>query len=69
MIRSITYRRVIACEHLNMAPNPFVRSDVLNVAISGNRSFVLVVENGKIKLVCWTCLDANFRTHVPASSN
>lgn len=49
------YRRVIACQHFCLAVDPLL-SDALNVGVSGCLSFVLVEEDGKIKLVCWKCL-------------
>lgn len=47
--------RVISCPHFQLLENPLL-SPVPNVGITGLHSFVLVVEERSIKLVCWTCL-------------
>lgn len=54
-LEALSYRGVIGCPHIYFMPNPLC-SDVLNVGVSASASYVLVVEEGKIKLVCWTCL-------------
>lgn len=51
----LNYHRVLACEHIQLSANPLT-SDVLNVAISGSLSHVLVVEEQKVKLICWKCV-------------
>jgi hypothetical protein len=51
-----TTLQVIACEHFRLVKNPLL-SDVPNVAVYGGHSFALVVEEGKIKLVCWPCVN------------
>jgi len=47
--------RIMACTHFQLTENPLL-SLVPNVGIGGPLSFVLVVEEQKIKLVCWSCL-------------
>lgn len=53
--------QVMGCEHLRLVRNPLL-SDVPNVAVYGGHSFVLVVEELKIKLVCWDCVNRSMRS-------
>lgn len=55
--------QVMGCEHLRLVRNPLL-SDVPNVAVYGGHSFVLVVEEGKIKLVCWDCVNRSMKSLV-----
>jgi hypothetical protein len=55
--------QVMGCEHLRLVRNPLL-SDVPNVAVYGGHSFVLVVEQGKIKLVCWACVNRSLLQQV-----
>lgn len=54
-VPQITVGRVMSCQHFGLIENPLL-SAVPNVGIDGPRSFVLVVEEQKIKLICWDCL-------------
>lgn len=53
--QEITVGRLQACHHFEVKNNPLF-SGVPNVGIGGVLSFVLVVEERKIKLVCWACM-------------
>jgi radical SAM superfamily enzyme len=53
-IRNIRYQDIQICDHLIIGCNP-LRSDIVNISVSGRPSLLLVVENGKIKMLCWDC--------------
>jgi hypothetical protein len=62
-ITEVKRLQVMGCEHLRLVRNPLL-SDVPNVAVYGGHSFVLVVEEGKIKLVCWDCVNRSMKSLV-----
>lgn len=46
--------QVLGCPHLNMVRDPLFAA-APNVAVYGTYTFVLVVEQNKVKLMCWDC--------------
>lgn len=56
LINAVTYREVLGCEHLALSANP-LNGITLNVGISGSLSHLMVVEQGKIKILCWSCVE------------
>jgi ferritin-like protein len=62
------YGTIIACEHILLTADPLL-SQTLNVAVSAERCFILVIEEKKIKLICWACIhrSSDFATRLSKS--
>lgn len=47
--------QVLACPHITLTRNPLI-SEVPNVAVLCDWTMVMVLEEGKIKMACWNCI-------------
>jgi len=46
---------IVWCDHVPVSKNPLF-STTPNVVVSTGRSVYLVVEESKVKLLCWNCV-------------
>ncbi len=56
-----TVQQILACPHVSTVANPLL-SDTLNCAIRCPGNVYLVVEEGKIKLLCINCLEVGLKS-------
>jgi hypothetical protein len=52
--KSIKVREIVSCEHLSLVNNPFL-SSIPNVGLIAQGLVFVVIEEGKIKLICEPC--------------
>jgi len=51
----ISAEKIVGCEHIEMLNNP-LQSTTTNIMIQCHNGICLVVEEGKIKLICAKCV-------------
>lgn len=60
-------REVVGCRHLKLDWNPLRSLTTPNVGVGATGSFVLVVEEYAVKLICWDCLKTATKLISPQS--